>query len=560
MKDFCTFPTLVRASGLSLFLGMCGVVAAQPSFNVASGTTHTQDMNASLSRGFAVSQSVGQGLSVDLDVLWAQGFNDQGVDVQRATMSSVGVGVRYTPFSSKSHTIRPWAGAGVSWQTTTHHADAQAANGHTYHLWNDGLLYAYEQPIPMPDVDMPSPLVRDNVYETMLDRSSHLAVPLRAGIDVQLTRRVHTTLAVTAIPGGDRTWTTVQAGIGFQLGRGKTYLKTLLPEEFLALGDDADGDGVKDTKDLCGGTEPGAWVDKNGCAIDTDADGVPDYRDAEIHSPDLLVNTDGISISLEEWNAMFVPEKGDPTTFAQDSATIISEWTADHFAQMLTQTGNTAAQTEKELLRDLREKVYNPAITYRVQYGAFSASGAPSTDMYTHSRVETLDNDRGLTLHVSPPFEHVADALCALTVARSAEHTDAFLTAYRNGVRITLEEAKFIEATCHRPEAEGNVAIQRQNVQFHVQLGRYTAGVPVAVLNAFLQMDKVEQRIEADGSLRYLTAGVDSEEMARHHLSSAMSLGFSDAFLVAEIDGVAVGIAEARNTLRKQTHNLASAQ
>ena len=73
-------------------------------------------------------------------------------------------------------------------------------------------------------------------------------------------------------------------------------------------------------------------------------------------------------------------------------------------------------------------------------------------------------------------------------------------------------------------------------------------------------MDKVEQRLEADGSLRYLTAGVDSEKMARHHLSSAMSLGFSDAFLVAEIDGVAVGIAEARNTLRKQTHNLASAQ
>ena len=98
-------------------------------------------------------------------------------------------------------------------------------------------------------------------------------------------------------------------GIGFQLGRGKTYLKTLLPEEFLALGDDADGDGVKDTKDLCGGTEPGAWVDKNGCAIDTDADGVPDYRDAEIHSPDLLVNTDGISISLEEWNAMFAQKK-----------------------------------------------------------------------------------------------------------------------------------------------------------------------------------------------------------------------------------------------------------
>ncbi len=42
---------------------------------------------------------------------------------------------------------------------------------------------------------------------------------------------------------------------------------------------DADGDGVKDSKDLCPDTPAGVQVDANGCPIDTDADGVADYLD-----------------------------------------------------------------------------------------------------------------------------------------------------------------------------------------------------------------------------------------------------------------------------------------
>ena len=560
MKELLTLSPKFRLAALIVAMGVSGGVMAQPSLSVLSGTTYTQDFNATLSQGASLSQPVGATFAVDLDCIRARTFMDQGVTTQRQTLSNVGAAIRYTPFSPESHAIRPWAGVGVSWKTTTRHLDAQAANGETYHLWNDGLLYGMEQPTPMPDAELPQPLVRDNVYETMLDRTSHMATPLRMGVDLQLTRRLHATVAVTAIPGGDLGWTTAQAGIGFQLGKGKAYLKTLLPEAFLALGDDADGDGIKDVKDLCGGTEPGAIVDKHGCAIDTDLDGVPDHRDAEINSPDLLVNEEGVSISLAEWKALYAPEKGDPTTFAQDSATIVSELTAAQMAEMLSSTGNTAAQTEKKLLHDLREKIYNPDLSYRIQYGAYLAAFAPTTVGYTHEKVEAIAGEHGLTLHVGASHARLSEARRALNAAKADNHSDAFVTAYRNGVRITLEEAAMWEAQREEAVKEAETTYHLRQVTFHVQLGRYSAGVPVEVLNAYLQMGQIEQRLEEDGTHRYLTEGVGAEQTAREHLKSAVDLGFSDAFVVAEVDGAKVSVQEARATLEQLQTELATAQ
>ncbi|WP_192034335.1 OmpA family protein [Halomonas sp. YLGW01] len=42
---------------------------------------------------------------------------------------------------------------------------------------------------------------------------------------------------------------------------------------------DSDGDGVYDFRDQCPGTPAGVKVDAKGCPLDSDADGVPDYMD-----------------------------------------------------------------------------------------------------------------------------------------------------------------------------------------------------------------------------------------------------------------------------------------
>jgi outer membrane protein OmpA-like peptidoglycan-associated protein len=50
---------------------------------------------------------------------------------------------------------------------------------------------------------------------------------------------------------------------------------------------DTDGDGVPDYLDLCPNTplEAHGFIDKNGCVLDTDGDGVPDYLDKCANTP-----------------------------------------------------------------------------------------------------------------------------------------------------------------------------------------------------------------------------------------------------------------------------------
>ncbi|MDZ7735687.1 MAG: OmpA family protein [Gammaproteobacteria bacterium] len=51
---------------------------------------------------------------------------------------------------------------------------------------------------------------------------------------------------------------------------------------------DSDGDGVPDFRDWCAGTPAGVEVDNRGCPLDSDGDGVPDYLD---RCPNTAANT-----------------------------------------------------------------------------------------------------------------------------------------------------------------------------------------------------------------------------------------------------------------------------
>ncbi len=63
---------------------------------------------------------------------------------------------------------------------------------------------------------------------------------------------------------------------------------------------DEDGDGIKDSKDMCEKTPEGVVVDEFGCPLDSDSDKVPDYLDLCSETPKIaVVDSNGCPVDLD---------------------------------------------------------------------------------------------------------------------------------------------------------------------------------------------------------------------------------------------------------------------
>ena len=123
----------------------------------------------------------------------------------------------------------------------------------------------------------------------------------------------HSTLDNPALAGPHETYNYVSVGFNFNIGNKRKTVEPLywinplnyayseinnpkhmkIPPPVLP---DSDNDGVIDQLDQCPNTPAGAHVDTHGCPLDTDGDGVPDYKDKELITPTYCqpVDADGV--------------------------------------------------------------------------------------------------------------------------------------------------------------------------------------------------------------------------------------------------------------------------
>jgi len=224
-----------------------------------------------------------------------------------------GAGLRlHQPYNS-DRTFQPWLGLGVSYVQQANYADLADANGQSYYYWSNGKVYDMAENETNANI-LAQELVPDYAFESQTANQSSIAIPIRFGINLNLTPRVYASAAFSMLAGTESSLdprpgytdylTTAQAGVGIRIGKAYAEPRIELPEGWAELGNDFDQDGVKDSRDRCPGTPLGAVTDNRGCPTDSDNDGVADYRDEEPFSPHTRVNLQGVALSDAQWDAL----------------------------------------------------------------------------------------------------------------------------------------------------------------------------------------------------------------------------------------------------------------
>jgi hypothetical protein len=195
--------------------------------------------------------------------------------------------------------------------------DLLDSEGRTYHYWDDGRVT--DRPKTAENLGTFTELDLNNRYETELEESfdgseletSALAFPFGLGLRYKFGNKFHADISATyywslsdhldGYKNGSNTDHFLYTSVGFAY---HIAAKKVQPDssifdnfDFVSIDEaDDDEDGVKNIEDICSNTPSGAPVDASGCPLDSDNDGVPDYRDEETSADSAMVDANGITI------------------------------------------------------------------------------------------------------------------------------------------------------------------------------------------------------------------------------------------------------------------------
>lgn len=292
------------------------------------------------------------------------------------------------------------------------------------------------------------------------------------------------------------------------------------PIDYLATGntEDFDGDGIIDLIDHCPNSPADIEVDSLGCPVDTDGDGVPDYKDEEINSR--------------------YPE------FANDKGV---EMTDDMIYESYMRYLDSALAFAEVIERNFSERKINNR-KYRVKVGEYNKGETPE-DMSTLLSLRDLNKiDQGdKTLYTVGNYKTIPEAVQRENQLKSqgfkdtdvlkrnskGEYTSAGLSQ-----QITQDITKGEEID----ESSTIEGVQKEEdpneVVFRVQLGAFktkpTDSKYNEIPNLFI--------MEANGFYRYMSGSFSDFNSAAKHKVKMIVKGFKGAFVVAYKGGKKVSL------------------
>ncbi|MBS1650469.1 MAG: SPOR domain-containing protein [Bacteroidetes bacterium] len=495
-------------------------------------------------------------------------------------------------------TVRPFISAGITGFEFLSKTDIKDKNGNTYYYWTDGSIR--NMPQNAPDAQHAVMLKRDYSYETdvrtMNEKingkyaESTWAIPVGIGFILKATNRIDVKFGfqyyftnTTYIDG-----ITSQTAIGPLKKNNFSYTslaiqydlitvnkkKVKLSKEqqtdafWLALDkEDLDKDGVEDLKDKCPGTEKDVKVDANGCPLDDDGDGIPNYRDDELSTPPgSIVNEHGVAIGDDHWQKWYdaymndstgidktIEVVGGPESMVKNNQTLGLEKDV-YTVQLARYTGSIPSDEMAYLLSigDIKSTTLDDGTTVIYTAGDYKKV---STAAKRRDEFRKEGNNKVVVAKIKGKnINPLNDDEVAALVEKEKNILFTNTNIKSDSITVKNNNANNINPTTNIPNnnsVAANTEDQLENyskddIIYRVQLGAFKNKISTSVFNTNAGVLELKT---GDNIYRYVTKGFKTIEQAAAVRADLVIQGYSDAFVAAYKDGKRILLTQTKATV-----------
>lgn len=200
------------------------------------------------------------------------------------------------------------------------------------------------------------------------------------------------------------------------------------------------------------------------------------------------------------------------------------------------------------------EKFNKDDVVYRVQLGAFR--NKISTKVFnTSAGVLELKTGENVYRYVTKGYKSIGEAAAVRADLVVQGYSDAFVTAYKNGKRISMSEAGATMDKGYKEDLSEDKtfnSIDKSLLVFKIQLGPLKKPSQEAAMDEKVKdLPNVDKQTTATGNIRYTAGGdfsrLDAAEKLRKELEDK---GYTDAFIIATFKNEIISIQEAMELLK----------
>ena len=404
------------------------------------------------------------------------------------------------------------------------------------------------------------------------DNSSAITVPLGFGLRMNITDRLQFDIAMNFGMGlGDIDMSKENEGkadgykslnftIHYDLFTPKPKENTYFDDsyyedvDFAKLeSEDEDGDLVADVDDFCPKTPIGVKVYDNGCPLDDDKDGIPNYLDQQKNTVEgSIVDEKGVQLTDAKYQSMY----SDYEAASREYANFYNEneikrenyKTIDEYLIAKANAFNKAYHQGEDF-----DNTVN-GLKYIVKIGAF-IDGVPANIINKYLSLDDLESiprDDGMVIYAVGSYSSLDAALVREFELEAKGFDDTYILVDNNGIvsnyvipvpESIIDEEEvvlpFVEEDETEKISEEETVISSNVTTYRIQIGAFDKELSDKV---FEGVDNVVSFSGKDGLVRYMAGSFTDYKDAINYQAQMKARGFKDAFIVTYKNGERISL------------------